>query len=72
VGSINQFLIVSYMQIIGVIFLIIYIVGVVKFLQGIEKTNFTQNQIPLALLWPVLLAVNENYRRNFTKALKGN
>jgi len=60
------------MQIIGVIFLIIYIVGAVKFLQGVSKTSFTQNQIPLALLWPVLLVVNENYRRNFTKALKGN
>jgi hypothetical protein len=59
------------MQIIGVIFLIIYIVGAVKFLQGVEKTSFTQNQIPLALLWPILLVVNENYRRNFTKALKG-
>jgi hypothetical protein len=53
------------------ILLVVYIVGIVKFLQGIEKTNFTQNQIPLALLWPVLLVVNANYRRNFTKALKG-
>jgi hypothetical protein len=60
------------MKIIVVIFLVVYILGVVKFLQGVEKTSFTQNQIPLALLWPVLLAVNENYRRNFTKAIKGN
>lgn len=60
------------MKIIGIILLVIYIVGVVKFLQGAGKTNFTQNQIPLALLWPVLLVVNENYRRNFVKALKGN
>jgi hypothetical protein len=60
------------MEIIGVILLVVYIVGVVKFLQGVSKTNFTQNRIPLALLWPVLLVVNENYRRNFTKALKGN
>ncbi len=60
------------MQIIGIILLVIYIVGAVKFLQGSGKTNFTQNQIPLALLWPVLLVVNENYRRNFVKALKGN
>jgi len=60
------------MEIIGVILLVVYIVGVVKFLQGVSRTNFTQNRIPLALLWPVLLVVNENYRRNFTKALKGN
>jgi hypothetical protein len=59
------------MQIIGVIFLVIYVVGVVKFLQGVDKTNFTQNKLPLALLWPLLLVINENYRRNFTKALKG-
>ncbi|AFY74681.1 hypothetical protein Syn7502_02734 [Synechococcus sp. PCC 7502] len=60
------------MEIIGVIVLVIYIVGAVKFLQGFSNTSFTQNQIPLALLWPLLLAINENYRRNFTKALKGN
>jgi hypothetical protein len=60
------------MEIFGVIFLVIYIVGAVKFLQGVDKTNFTQNRIPLALLWPVLIVANENYRRNFTKALKGN
>jgi len=60
------------MEIIGVILLVVYIVGAVKFLQGVSKTNFTQNRIPLALLWPLLLVINENYRRNFTKALKGN
>jgi len=60
------------MQIFGVILLVVYILGVVKFLQGVNKTNFTQNRIPLALLWPVLIVSNENYRRNFTKALKGN
>jgi hypothetical protein len=60
------------MEIFGVILLVVYIVGAVKFLQGVDKTNFTQNRVPLALLWPVLIVANENYRRNFTKALKGN
>jgi hypothetical protein len=60
------------MGIFGVILLVVYIVGAVKFLQGVDKTNFTQNRVPLALLWPVLIVANENYRRNFTKALKGN
>ncbi len=50
---------------------VVYVVGIVKFLSGINRTNFTENKITLALLWPALIIVNENYRRNFTKALKG-
>lgn len=56
-----------------IIFLLIatYIFGAVKFLLGFRRTNFTENQIGLALLWPVLFVMNDNYRRNFVKALKG-
>ncbi len=53
------------------LFSVVYIAGIYKFLTGIQRTNFTENKIVLALLWPVLLVSNENYRRNFTKALKG-
>lgn len=59
------------MQILGVLLLVIYIGGIWKFLSGIHRTNFTQNTFVLALLWPVLLVVNKNYRENFTRALKG-
>jgi len=45
--------------------------GVVKFLQGFRRTDFSGNQIGLALLWPVLFVMNGNYRKNFFKALKG-
>lgn len=60
------------MKIIGLVLVVIYIIGAVKFLLGFNKTNFTQNHLPLALLWPLLVVINANYRRNFTKALKGN
>jgi hypothetical protein len=53
------------------LFSVVYVAGIYKFLTGIQRTNFTENKIVLALLWPVLLVSNENYRRNFTKALKG-
>ncbi len=61
-------------NIIAVIVLGIYLLGIWKFISGYNCTNFNR-QIPtklmLALLWPVLLAVNTAYRQNFTKALKG-
>ncbi|MDJ0730331.1 MAG: hypothetical protein QNJ33_10110 [Crocosphaera sp.] len=61
-------------NIIPVIVLGIYLLGIWKFISGYNRTNFNR-QIPtklmLALLWPVLLAVNTAYRHNFTKALKG-
>ncbi len=59
------------MQILGVLLLIVYFGGIWKFLAGIHRTNFTQNTFVLALLWPVLLVINKNYRENFTRALKG-
>jgi hypothetical protein len=48
-----------------------YVFGIVKFLQGFRRTDFSGNSIGLALLWPVLFAMNGNYRKNFFKALKG-
>ena len=61
-------------NIIAVIVLGIYLLGIWKFISGYSCTNFNR-QIPtklmLALLWPVLLVVNTAYRQNFTKALKG-
>jgi hypothetical protein len=50
--------------------LIGYGAGVWKFWSGFHRTNFSQGKIYLGLLWPVLL-INGAYRKNFTKALKG-
>lgn len=58
-------------KLIVILVLIAYVFGVVKFLQGFRRTDFSGNQIGLALLWPVLFAMNGNYRKNFLKALKG-
>ncbi len=58
-------------QLIVILVLVGYVFGVVKFLQGFRRTDFSGNQIGLALLWPVLFAMNGNYRKNFFKALKG-
>jgi hypothetical protein len=58
-------------QLIGILLLIAYIFGAMKFLLGFRRTDFEGNQIGLALLWPVLFAMNGNYRKNFFKALKG-
>jgi hypothetical protein len=59
------------MKFIVVLVLVGYVFGVVKFLQGFRRTDFSGNQIGLALLWPVLFVMNGNYRKNFVKALKG-
>jgi hypothetical protein len=59
------------MKFIVILVLVAYIFGVVKFWQGFRRTDFSGNQIGLALLWPVLFVMNGNYRKNFVKALKG-
>ena len=59
------------MGILGVILLGIYGVGVWKFWSGFNRTNFTSRKLSLTLLWPVFLIGNANYRKNFTKAIKG-
>lgn len=61
-------------QLISLILGAIYLVGIVKFLRGFRRTNFSRSlptKITLAVLWPVLLVVNSSYRKNFQKALKG-
>jgi hypothetical protein len=62
----------SEMDIVGFLLLIGYVGGIYKFWTGFRRTNFTENKLVLALLWPVLYVMNPSYRRNFTKALKGN
>jgi hypothetical protein len=62
------------MKLIGVLLVIAYVWGVWKFWKGFERTNFNRslpNRMRLALLWPVLLAMNPSYRKNFQKALRG-
>lgn len=62
------------MNLIGFILLVAYAGGIWKFLSGYHRTNFSPSlpeKVALALLWPVLLASNKSYRRNFRKALKG-
>ena len=61
-------------QFIGFVLLVVYVGGIWKFLSGYRRTNFNSGlpgRITLALLWPILLASNKSYRRNFQKALKG-
>ncbi|MEI6427912.1 MAG: hypothetical protein WCO45_05905 [Pseudanabaena sp. ELA607] len=58
-------------QLLVLFLVVIYVVGVWKFIAGFRNTSFESNRIPLALLWPVLLVMNGNYRNNFFKALKG-
>lgn len=61
-------------QFIGFVLLVVYVGGIWKFLSGYRRTNFNAKlpgRVALALLWPVLLASNKSYRRNFRKALKG-
>ncbi len=59
------------LPLIGILLMVGYVFGLVKFLQGFRRTNFSGNQVQLALLWPVLIIVNGSYRENFLKALKG-
>lgn len=60
---------------ISLLLLAVYGAGAWKFWNGFEQTNFSknfQNRLVLSILWPVLLIGNKSYRKNFTKALKGN
>lgn len=58
------------MEIIGVLALIGYGVGIWKFWTGFRRTNFSSGRVYLALLWPVLI-FNKPYRQNFNRALTG-
>lgn len=59
------------MGIIEFVLAIVYAGGAWKFWKGFHRTDFSQNRLPLSLLWPFLLMTNKSYRRNFNKALKG-
>lgn len=62
------------MKLIVLLVLLAYGWGAWKFWQGYERTNFNRslsNRLTLSLFWPVLLIVNQSYRKNFQKALKG-
>lgn len=46
--------------------------GVYRFYLGFDKTSYQRSyRVPLALAWPLLFAINESYRKNFTKSIKG-
>jgi hypothetical protein len=54
--------------------IVVYVGGAWKFWKGFSRTNFNPtlvNRLGFSLLWPALYLVNESYRRNFKKALKG-
>jgi hypothetical protein len=62
------------MRLVIFILIIVYGVGGWKFWNGYRSTNFSSrlpNRLALTLFWPLLLAVNPAYRKNFQKALKG-
>jgi len=53
---------------------VVYLAGVWRFALGYRHTNFSRQlptRIVLALGWPLFLAVNPSYRKNFQKAIKG-
>jgi len=56
---------------IGLVAVGTYGFGVWKFWSGFKRTQYASNRLGLALMWPVLLAMNKTYRRNFSRALKG-
>lgn len=46
--------------------------GAYKFYLGFDRTSYQSNfRIPLSLMWPILFAFNGNYRKNFTRSIKG-
>ena len=56
--------------VVGILLVGVYGWVAFRFMSGFHRTNFSQNRLPLALLWPVLLLANPSYRQNFRKALK--
>ncbi|NJK33680.1 MAG: hypothetical protein HC919_01325 [Oscillatoriales cyanobacterium SM2_2_1] len=51
--------------------LVIYILGIWRFLAGFKNTNYSQSAIFLAVIWPIAIFANGRYRQNFFKALTG-
>ena len=56
---------------LGLVLLVGYGYGGWRFWRGFHRTNFSQGRLYLTLLWPVFLLTNKSYRKNFTRALKG-
>jgi hypothetical protein len=48
----------------------VYIWGALKFMGGAKRYYEPGKALPLALLWPLLLATNGDFRRNFQRTLK--
>ncbi len=55
---------------VGLLLVMVYLGGGVRFWTGFSRTNFNQNRFVLTLLWPALI-MNKSYRQNFMKTLKG-
>jgi membrane-bound metal-dependent hydrolase YbcI (DUF457 family) len=49
----------------------VYVWGSWKFWTGFNRTNFSDGKLYLTALWPVFVIANKDYRRNFSRALKG-
>jgi hypothetical protein len=48
-----------------------WLYGSYRFYGGFAETSYQQSyKVPLALCWPLFIAVNGKYRSNFMKALK--
>jgi hypothetical protein len=61
-------------KLIGFAVLAVYLLGIWRFSIGYTATNFNRSlptRMALSLLWPALLIINNSYRQNFVKALKG-
>lgn len=56
---------------IGFVAIVAYVIGFWRFWQGFGLTHYSQNRLPLAALWPLLVIANKSYRENFSRALKG-
>lgn len=59
------------LQGVGILLLVIYIVGVWRFLAGFKHTFYSGNGFFLAILWPILFVFSGRFRQEFFKALKG-
>lgn len=60
------------MEFVSFVLLLVYVAGAIKFWTGFNRTDFSSGRVKFTLLWPVFLIGSAPYRRNFTKALKGN
>jgi len=57
-------------QLLVLVALGVYIWGALKFMGGAKRFYDPGKALPLALMWPLLLAASPDFRRNFQRALK--